>query len=144
MFRITNTHSADITWPEFVLTKGENVLLSRKQVPPELWPKLDRFRKLGLVQFDGDANAEKDEPTKLEDLDEARLFNLGQNELAELAKAHAPVAEGASKPELIKALMAQMNQPPVPVGERPASTPDVANSRSVPALPRGRGPVTVE
>lgn len=134
MFRITNTHSADISWPALVLTKGENVLLSRKQVPPELWPKLDRFRKLGLVQFDGDANAEKDEPTKLEDLDETRLFNMGKNELAELAKAHVPVAEGASKHELIKALMAKMASPPVPVEERPA------NARQV----RDRGPVTIE
>ncbi len=141
MFRITNTHTADISWSNLVLTKGENVLLSRKQVPPELWPKLDRFRKLGLVQFDGDANALNDEPSKLSDFDEARLFNMGKNELAELAKAHVPVAEGASKRDLINALMAKMTPPPGLVEERPAAAPDItANARQV----RGRGPVTIE
>ncbi len=108
MFTIKSTR--DITWPEFALRKGENVLLSRKAVPAELWPKLDRFRSLKLIEFEGEADAGKEEALKLEELTEVQLFDMGKIELAELAKHSGVHAKGDSKKELLDALTPKAKQ----------------------------------
>jgi hypothetical protein len=104
MFTITATR--DITWPHFALVKGKNDFLTRKEIPAELWPKLGRFRQLKLVEFEGDAEAGKEEPLKVEELTERQIYDLDKVQLAELAKsAGVLLAADSSKKALIDALV---------------------------------------
>ena len=94
-------------WPHFAgftLRKGDNTFISRKAVPPELWPKLERFRALELLSFEGEANAKDDPPVKLEELTEVQLFAMTKADLAELAKASGVNVEGDSKKALVDAM----------------------------------------
>ncbi len=102
MFNITSDR--DITWPSFVLSAGPNTFRSRRLVPTEVWPKLARFRELGLVQFDGGADDRHDD-AKFEEFTETQLFAMSRPELAELAAATgALVASGGSKAALLAAM----------------------------------------
>ena len=110
MLKITSTR--DITWPALSLVKGENVFPSRKSVPAELWPKLERFRGLGIVAFD-DAK-DGDDAVKLEELSEVQLFQMSKAELAEIAKANGiALADDAKKNVLLEALVAKLAKTPV-------------------------------
>jgi hypothetical protein len=124
MFKITSTRA--ITWPEFSLRKGENVFPSRKAVPVELWKKLDRFRVLKLLDFEGAAEAGKDEAVKLEELSQRQLYAMSKTDLLELAKSSSVlVAEDGSKAVLIAELEKRLAPgaiaaAPAPEEQRPA------------------------
>lgn len=117
MFKINSTCAID--WRpdfDFALRKGDNVLTSRQAVPAELWTKLKRFRGLGIVAFEGEAEAGKD-VVKLDELNEQQLFAMSKEELAELAAASSVTVDaGAKKAALIEALKAKLPKPP----EQPA------------------------
>jgi len=108
MFKITSTQVME--WPalQFTILKGNNVFTSRKAVPEKLWPKLDRFRALKLLDFEGKAEAGKDE-IQLEELTEHQLFQMSKPDLVDLAKASSvSIPDGASKKTLLEALVAKL------------------------------------
>jgi hypothetical protein len=123
MFVIKSTRA--ITWPELSLRKGENTFPSRKAVPANLWPKLDRFRDLKLLEFEGNGDT-KDEPAKLEELTQRQLFDMNKADLLELAKASGveyPSLE-PSKKELLDALTPKAK--PLPKLDKPATEGEAA------------------
>lgn len=123
MFTIKNTHSQDITWPNLVIVKGENQFPSRAVIPAELWSKLDRFRSLGLLAFEGSAEAGKAEPMTLEGLKETDLSNMSRAELIELAHvAKVSVSPDADKTAHINAIKVKLP------GYVPADAPPAAGS----------------
>lgn len=131
MFNITCARP--IEWPNFSLRKGENVFTTRKAVPSNLWPKLDRFRALGIVDFEGKAEAGGDDLPKLEELSQKQLYALKKDELVELAKgAGVLVAEDASKAVLIGELEKKLSPgaiaAPPPEDEKPAVTADPSST----------------
>jgi hypothetical protein len=142
MFKITSTQA--INWPSFALRKGVNVFTSRKAVPAELWEKLDRFRGLKLLDFEGQAEPGEDTGPKLETLSQKQLYALSKAELSELAKGtDLSLPDDASKAVLLGelekrlapgAIAAPPSPPPAPAGEKPNVTIDsrtivVANRR---------------
>jgi hypothetical protein len=146
MFKITSTRA--ITWPDLSLRKGENEFTSRKAVPPLLWPKLERFRELGLLSFEGEAKA-GDDTVKLEELSQRQLYAMSKAELADLAKTAgvAGLADGTSKATLIGELEKRLSPgaiataPPAEPGEQPGVTVDpTGGEKVVIANRRGRGP----
>lgn len=150
MFKITATRA--ITWPELSIRKGENVYPSRKSVPAELWPKLARFRQLGLVAFDlklGKDGMPEGEPDaiKVAELTERQLFDMSKDELAELAKAEGfPVPEelkDVKKSQLLEALVPKAK--PLPKLDEPAAEAPAETKAEEPSKKSGRGgtkPVT--
>lgn len=116
MFTIKSTQLME--WPalNFTLRKGENALTSRKAVPPELWPKLERFRTLKLLDFEGEAKpGGEDDHAKLAELTQAQIYAMSKDDLAELAKREGvTVADGAKKKALLDALVAKLAKVPDP------------------------------
>lgn len=104
-FTITSTRP--IEWPSFALRKGENVFPSRRSVPVELWEKLDRWRGLKIVSFEGKAEVGPEDRIRLDSLTQVQLYALDKASLGELAKA-----EGVELPaDASKAmLLAQLEQ----------------------------------
>lgn len=110
MFKITSTRPVE--WPSFVLRKGVNELASRKAVPVELWPKLARFRDLGILSFDGEAKVGPNDGPKLDGLNQAQLYALSKDQLIELAKAEGmTVTDSTRKSELLAELEQFLPQP---------------------------------
>ncbi len=94
------------------LIAGPNAFTSRRAIPAELWPRLDHFRKLGLLEFEGAAEAGSDAPT-LSELTERQLYDMPKAELAELARASGvALAVDASKKDAIDALTAAQKVTP--------------------------------
>jgi hypothetical protein len=113
MFLIKSTQLME--WPGFgfTLRKGDNELLSRKAVPAVLWPKLDRFRKLGLLAFEGEAKAGEDKPLVLAELTERQLYAMPKDQLLELARANGITAgDDAKKKELLDQLVPKAKPAP--------------------------------
>ncbi len=151
MFKITSTRP--ITWPGLALANGENVFPSRKSVPAELWPKLARFRALGLMSFELEFDKAgqpvgEDAGIVLEELTEQQLFQMSKAELAELAKANGiSLPEDAKKNVLLEALVAKLPKP-VKAGESSPALADAAPDAGAPKHHGKRGappvsPVTV-
>lgn len=149
MFKITATRA--ITWPELSIRKGENVYPSRKSVPAELWPKLARFRQLGLVafdlEFDKAGQPVGDDKVVLAELTERQLFDMSKDELAELAKAEGfPVPDDlkdVKKSQLLEALVPKAK--PLPKLDEPAAEVPTETKAEEPSKKAGRGgtkPVT--
>jgi hypothetical protein len=143
MFQITSTRP--ITWPgfDFKLERGINEIESRRAVPPELRPKLLRFRALKLIDFAGDFSEEAlKETTKLAELTQRQLYAKDKAALAELAKAEGiAVPEGASKKQLVEALEPKCKPLPKleePLAEKPAEG-DKADDKG-PGKRGGRAP----
>lgn len=148
-----------VKWPNLSLVKGANDFLTRDAIPVELWPKLARFRQLGILAFelelgkDGRPVGEADKLV-LEQLTERQLYDLSKDELAELAEANkvevvaADAAVGVKKADLVRELVAKLPKPPEP--ETPAVTVDptgagkaVARNRRGGGEPPPASPVSV-
>jgi hypothetical protein len=121
MFTIKSTQLME--WPGFGFTlhRGDNVLPSRKAVPPKLWPKLERFRALKLLDFEGAPNADKAEDTKLADLTQQQLYAMPFPELLALAKTSGIAAKNPSKKALLDELVKKAK--PLPVAEHVEKAP---------------------
>jgi hypothetical protein len=150
MFKITSKQPIIWSWASFKLVKGENTFPSRASVPTELWPKLERFRTLGLVEFeaefkDGKLVAHESDTIVLEQLSEQQLYQMSKADLAELAKANGvdvQAAEGAKEPSkklLLDALVAKLPKPPAPPAEEAAQA--VASTKRGGRKPAADSPV---
>lgn len=133
MFKITSKQPISWDWASFSLAQGVNEFPSRVSVPAELWPKLERFRELEVLSFEGDATT-KDEVT-LAELTERHLFDMSTEELSDLAKANGGnLPKEAGKLELIEWLKAKLTNPLESAKPAPAKPAEAAFA----------GPVTVE
>lgn len=150
MFKITSTLA--ITWPELSLQKGENVFTSRKAVPESAWPKLERFRARKLLDFEGEAHAKDAALAKLEDVTERQLFDMGKEELLELARANGiTAADDAKKKDLLDALVPKCKplpklepEPATDAAGKPDAAPAAASSPAAAAGKRGRQSTPVD
>ena len=142
MFKITSTRP--VTWPDLALVRGDNVFPSRKSVPAELWPKLERFRSLGILAFDSRAEGEA-EGIVLAELSEQQLYQMDKGELSELAKANGiALGDDAKKKDLLDALVAKLPKPaPAPAVASADATPSVKRGGKRPDAPPS-GAVTIE
>lgn len=147
MFKITSKQPINWDRVSFALAKGDNEFPSKQSVPAELWPKLERFRSLGIVDFEGDAKAGGDKVV-LEQMTERHLYAMSKDELAALAESNkisvtaAEPAVGVKKKDLLEALVAKLPKAPE-LEKTEAEAPPVAPSK-VSKKPASAGPVTVE
>ncbi len=128
MFTIKSTRLME--WPGhgFTLRKGDNEFPSRRAVPAVLWPKLERFRKLKLLDFQGAAAVGESEPQpKLADLKQVQLYAMSKEDLAELAKREGVTAKSGKKSDMLEALVpgCKNPKPATDADEKPADEQEV-------------------
>jgi hypothetical protein len=104
MFTITAKQPVNWSWLGFKLKKGDNQFESRDDIKADVWPKLERFRELGILEFEGDV------PTAAPTVTPSpqQLLAMNKDQLAELAKSvGVAVPDGAFKRDLLQLLGAK-------------------------------------
>jgi len=156
MFKITSKQPISWDWASFALVKGENEFPSRQSVPTELWPKLKRFRDVGILEFesefdkDGKLREHDSDNVVLAQLTERQLYAMSKDELAELAKANgvdvkaSDESVGIKKRDLLEALVSKLPKPPEPEEPAKAGPPAVAGKgKAGKGGQQPAGPVTI-